>query len=152
MGPSNQSHRYKITAFISNLYNKPKWVKCSRVQVFPSPNLPFTKPYKQSVPGFLHILFLLPRRPHSSHIRRSSLWSPIVLFFVLNSSCDTPSSGILLFGFISIILNYATDRQKERFKARSNSTKESHPPPWQETNGECVIWGRKAKFVQVQLF
>jgi len=48
---------------------------------------------------------------------------------------DGAAFGILLFGFISIILNYATDRQKERFK---------------ETNGECIIWGRKAKFVQVE--
>ena len=36
------------------------------------------------------------------------------------TSHSPPSPGILLFGFISIILNYATDRQKERFKARSD--------------------------------
>merc|ERR1712109_377799 len=48
---------------------------------------------------------------------------------------DGAAFGILLFGFISIILNYATDRQKEYFK---------------ETNGECIIWGRKAKFIQVE--
>ena len=130
MGPSNQSHRYKITAFVSTTNLNGSSVqgsKYSQVPIFLSLNL-----INNIVPGFLHILFLLPRRPHSSHIGRSSLWSPTILFptFIFTPSffC-TPSSGILLFGFISIILNYATDRQKERFKARSNSTKESHPPP-----------------------
>jgi len=48
---------------------------------------------------------------------------------------DGASFGILIFGMLSISLNYMTDRQKEKFK---------------ETGGECSIWGRKAKFVQVE--
>ncbi|XP_023330159.1 7-dehydrocholesterol reductase [Eurytemora carolleeae] len=48
---------------------------------------------------------------------------------------DSGAFAIFLFGLISLILNYWADYQKEIFKAR---------------DGECTIWGRKAKFVPVQ--
>ena len=51
--------------------------------------------------------------------------SLFIVDFPLQESTP-PSPGILLFGFISIILNYATDRQKERFKARSDAIDECH--------------------------
>merc|ERR1712088_610100 len=43
--------------------------------------------------------------------------------------------AILIFGLLSVILNYMADYQKEKFKA---------------SNGECTIWGRKARFIQVE--
>ena len=40
--------------------------------------------------------------------------------------------AILIYGLISIMLNYAVDRQKEIFRGN---------------NGKCHIWGRPAKFL-----
>ena len=40
--------------------------------------------------------------------------------------------AILIYGLISIMLNYAVDRQKEVFRTN---------------NGKCHIWGRPAKFL-----
>jgi len=42
---------------------------------------------------------------------------------------------ILLFGLLSLILNYMADYQKEKFKS---------------SDGECSIWGSKAKFLSVE--
>ena len=42
------------------------------------------------------------------------------------------SAAILMFGCVSILLNYMTDVQKEKFRA---------------SNGQCYIWGRPAKFL-----
>jgi len=42
---------------------------------------------------------------------------------------------ILLFGLASVMLNYMSDYQKEKFKA---------------SGGQCYIWGRMAKFVEVE--
>ena len=41
-------------------------------------------------------------------------------------------AAILMFGCVSILLNYMTDVQKEKFRA---------------SNGQCYIWGRPAKFL-----
>ena len=40
--------------------------------------------------------------------------------------------AILVYGLVSIMLNYAVDRQKEIFR---------------ENNGKCHIWGRPAKYL-----
>ena len=42
------------------------------------------------------------------------------------------AAAILMFGCVSILLNYMTDVQKEKFRA---------------SNGQCYIWGRPAKFL-----
>jgi len=43
--------------------------------------------------------------------------------------------AILVYGLVSIMLNYAVDRQKEIFR---------------ENNGKCHIWGRPAKYLDVE--
>ena len=45
--------------------------------------------------------------------------------------------AILIYGLISIMLNYAVDRQKEVFRTN---------------NGKCHIWGRPAKFLVSALY
>jgi len=45
------------------------------------------------------------------------------------------SFAILLLGLLSLVLNYMADYQKEMFKV---------------SGGECIIWGRKAKFIPVE--
>ena len=42
------------------------------------------------------------------------------------------AAAILMFGCVSILLNYMADVQKEKFRA---------------SNGQCYIWGRPAKFL-----
>ena len=42
---------------------------------------------------------------------------------------------ILFLGLLSLLLNYTADYQKEKFKL---------------SNGECYIWGRKAKYIPVE--
>jgi len=58
-------------------------------------------------------------------------------YLVANPSKVSNSGGlaIFFFGFLSLVLNYTADYQKEAFKA---------------SNGECYIWGRKAKFIPVE--
>jgi len=48
---------------------------------------------------------------------------------------DSGALAIFVFGCLALALNYTADYQKQLFK---------------DTNGECVIWGRKAKFVHVE--
>jgi len=48
---------------------------------------------------------------------------------------DSGAFAILFLGLISLLLNYTADLQKESFKA---------------SNGECLIWGRKAKCIPVE--
>jgi len=45
------------------------------------------------------------------------------------------AAAILMFGCVSILLNYMADVQKEKFRA---------------SNGQCYIWGRPAKFLAVE--
>jgi len=45
------------------------------------------------------------------------------------------SLAVILFGCLAILLNYISDRQKEIFRA---------------AGGKCHIWGRPAKFIDVQ--
>jgi len=48
---------------------------------------------------------------------------------------NSDASVIFLFGILSLALNYAVDYQKEHFKA---------------SQGDCFIWGKKAKYIEVQ--
>lgn len=52
-----------------------------------------------------------------------------------SKSSNSEAVVILMFGLASIILNYISDRQKEVFR---------------QTDGKCLIWGRPAKFLEVQ--
>jgi len=58
-------------------------------------------------------------------------------WLVSNPSVGSHTGCIAIFilGLLAIWLNYSTDRQKELFK---------------ESNGDCIIWGRKAEFIPVQ--
>jgi len=59
-------------------------------------------------------------------------------YFLVANPTQVSNPGaftILVFGLLSITLNYMADYQKEKFKT---------------SGGECTIWGRKAKFIQVE--
>jgi len=59
-------------------------------------------------------------------------------YFLVSNPGNLSNSAnfiILLFGLLSLFLNYAADYQKESFKL---------------SNGECYIWGRKAKYIPVE--
>ena len=59
-------------------------------------------------------------------------------YFLVNYPGTLSNSAnfiILLFGLLALLLNYTADYQKEKFKL---------------SNGECYIWGRKARYIPVQ--
>jgi len=59
-------------------------------------------------------------------------------YYLVDHPSKVSNSGagvIFIFGLISLALNYTVDYQKEKFKA---------------SNGECYIWGKKAKFIGVE--
>ena len=56
-------------------------------------------------------------------------------YFMAGNPSKVSSSGafvVLIFGSVSIILNYVSDGQKEAFRT---------------SGGKCSIWGRTAKFL-----